>query len=126
MALPLDDGIPNSHLLADDVSSDYGSDFSPEQDEILNQLLAQIPSEGARPSPPPRLIVKDIEDHEISDLARVPHAAFHRRKFRPQDLDEQHIQALPTRVKHKTQGLTGSVASGILFFIPSLLAGTSY
>src|SRR5436853_2604381 len=111
MALSRDDGHQDSYSLANDASSDYGSDFSPEQDEIINQLLTQIPQVG-RPSSPSHL-VRDIEDHEVPDLARVPRTIFRRRKVLLQDLDNQNTQALPTRIKHKTQELVGGVASGM-------------
>lgn len=68
-------------------SSDYGSDFTPDEEELLNELLAR----ADQPATPPEqkaeeaaaqlsdlkplqesLLVTDIEDNEIPHSARVP------------------------------------------------------
>ncbi|KAL9011536.1 MAG: hypothetical protein Q9173_003626 [Seirophora scorigena] len=53
-----------------DLASDYGSDFSPEEDIILSHLLHQ-----QAPSPPPQdpgLILRHVEDDESPRGARIP------------------------------------------------------
>lgn len=53
-----------------DLASDYGSDFSPEEDIILSRLLhQQAPSP---PPPDPGLILRHIEDDESPRVARIP------------------------------------------------------
>ncbi|KAL1997902.1 hypothetical protein VTN02DRAFT_470 [Thermoascus thermophilus] len=78
-----------------DDSSDYGSDFTPEQEELLNELLATVATQHAhahtRSAPvvvdepvvepaqrqnlllPPSVLVGDFEDHEVLH-PRVPRA----------------------------------------------------
>jgi exonuclease V len=72
-----------------DDSSDYGSDFSPDEEELLNQLLARADNQTQQPATPPRqtapaettallsdlkkpLLVTDIEDNEIPHSVRIP------------------------------------------------------
>lgn len=75
---------------ADAGSSDYGSDFSPEEEELLNELLDQVattpasPTTATRPPPPPRspsqqtftsttAVLGDIEDYNGDPASgRVP------------------------------------------------------
>ncbi|KAL8730490.1 MAG: hypothetical protein Q9181_004641 [Wetmoreana brouardii] len=52
-----------------DATSDYGSDFTPDEEEILYNLLQQPPSHSVKD---PDLILKDLEDDEITPGARVP------------------------------------------------------
>lgn len=54
-----------------ELASDYGSDFTPEEDEILQSLLQQGPAatltEGLD------LVLKGVEDHEGPRGIRIPH-----------------------------------------------------
>ena len=54
-----------------DGISDYGSDFTPDEEEILNVLLQQVPAESVVDSD---LLLKDIEDNEGPLGARFPRA----------------------------------------------------
>ncbi|KAI4252571.1 MAG: hypothetical protein L6R42_007904 [Xanthoria sp. 1 TBL-2021] len=53
-----------------DVASEYGSDFTPDEEEILQSLLLQAPA--ARLTDDHGLVLKDIEDNESLRGARVP------------------------------------------------------
>lgn len=53
-----------------DVASEYGSDFTPDEEEILQSLLQQAPA--AKLTGDHALVLEDIEDHESSRGARVP------------------------------------------------------
>lgn len=73
-----------------DDSSDYGSDFTPDEEVLLNQLLERAADQQTQqPVTPPRqtapaeaaaqlsdlkepLLVTDIEDNEIPHSARIP------------------------------------------------------
>lgn len=68
----------------DNDSSDYGSDFSPDEEELLNELLASVSTTNL-PTPAPTttttitvttladpLIVSDIEDYEVPHSVRFP------------------------------------------------------
>ena len=58
--------IPNStEIHLDDIESDYGSDFSPEEEQIVAQLLSQNATED-------NPIVNDVEYHEAEHTLRVP------------------------------------------------------
>lgn len=50
-----------------DITSDYGSDFTPDEEAILHGLLRHAPV-----AVNPTLILKDIEDNEKSRGARLP------------------------------------------------------
>lgn len=56
-----------------DVFSDYGSDFTPDEEEILNALLHHTSEQDDSPNTDPNLLLKDIEDEERPRGARVPH-----------------------------------------------------
>ena len=56
-----------------DGSSDYGSDLTPDEEEILNALLHHTPEQDAGPNTDPDLLLKDIEDAEGPRGAIVPH-----------------------------------------------------
>src|SRR4051812_18795574 len=49
----------------DDAESDYGSDFSPEEELIVSQLLSQNAVED-------NPIVNDVEHHEAEHTLRIP------------------------------------------------------
>ncbi len=61
----MEDGV----LEQQDGISDYGSDFTPDEEEILNVLLQQVPVESTTDL---ELLLKDIEDDEGPCGARVP------------------------------------------------------
>ena len=54
-----------------DGVSDYGSDFTPDEEEIVNALLQQVPAESVVDS---NLLLRDIEDDEGPRGARLPRA----------------------------------------------------
>ncbi|CAD6584099.1 MAG: hypothetical protein ASARMPRED_001595 [Alectoria sarmentosa] len=54
-----------------DGFSDYGSDFTPDEEEILNALLHPKQDDG--PNTDPDLLLKNIEDEQGPRGARVPH-----------------------------------------------------
>lgn len=51
--------------------SDYGSDFTPDEEEILTGLLQRAPLEPDNPITDPDLQLKDIEDEATPKGARV-------------------------------------------------------
>ena len=51
--------------------SDYGSDFSTDEEEILNALLHETSEQGNDSKRDPDLILKDIEDEENPRGAKV-------------------------------------------------------
>ncbi|KAL8673129.1 MAG: hypothetical protein Q9168_002426 [Polycauliona sp. 1 TL-2023] len=53
-----------------ETTSDYGSDFTPDEEEILRSLVQQAPA--AALTEDRGLVLKDIEDHEGPRGARVP------------------------------------------------------
>ena len=55
-----------------DGFSDYGSDFSPDEEEILNRLLYHNPKQDDGPVRDPDLILQDIEHEKGPRGARVP------------------------------------------------------
>ena len=64
MAMPI--------ISQEDGFSDYGSDFSPDQEEILNRLLHQSPEQDDCPISYPGLQLQDIEHEQGPRGARVP------------------------------------------------------
>ena len=58
----------------EDGFSDYGSDFSPDQEEILNRLLYQRSEQEQNDCPisDPGLLLQDIEHEQGPRGARVP------------------------------------------------------
>ena len=60
-----------------DGISDYGSDFTPDEEEILNGLLQRVPAESVSESD---LLLKDIEENEGPRGARVPRTKWHERR----------------------------------------------
>ncbi|KAL8865398.1 MAG: hypothetical protein Q9198_009344 [Flavoplaca austrocitrina] len=61
-----------------EIASDYGSDFTPDEEEILQSLLQQAPA--ATFTEELDLVLKDVEDHEGPRGIRIPH--FHIRHQR--------------------------------------------
>ena len=55
-------------------TSDYGSDFSPDEEEILNALLHPVPEQDDNPNSDSNLVLKDIEDEQGHRGARVPYS----------------------------------------------------
>ncbi|KAA6414936.1 MAG: hypothetical protein FRX48_01687 [Lasallia pustulata] len=64
-----------------DDSSDYGSDFTQDEEGLLDQLLSKLPAE---PGSYPKLFVKDIEDDEGARGAAVPRVSEQERRNRPE------------------------------------------
>ncbi len=54
-----------------DGVSEYGSDFTPDEEEILNALLSQSPQQDDGPNRDPDLLLKDIKDEEGPRGAKV-------------------------------------------------------
>ena len=52
-----------------DPGSDYGSDFTAEEEDLVSELLAKLPSQQASPS---NLAVTNIEDDEAPGTAKLP------------------------------------------------------
>ena len=63
-----------------DGFSDYGSDFSAGEEEILNGLLHQSPEQDDGPNRDPDLLLQDIVYEEGPRGARVPR----RQNYQPQ------------------------------------------
>lgn len=55
-------------------TSDYGSDFTPDEEEILNALLHPVPEQDDNPNSDSNLVLKDIEDEQGHRGARVPYS----------------------------------------------------
>lgn len=55
-----------------DGYSDYGSEFSPDEEEILDALLHQTVNQDDGPNRDPDLLLRDIEIEEGPRGARVP------------------------------------------------------
>ena len=64
-----------------DDSSDYGSDFTADEEGLLDQLLSKLPPE---PRADPKLVVKDIEDDDGPRGAKVPRVLGQERRNRPE------------------------------------------
>lgn len=65
MASPATEPLPSDRM--DDIDTDYGSDFSPEEELIVEQLLSRNPAtEDDNP------IVNDIEHHNAAQTLRLP------------------------------------------------------
>ena len=94
----------------DDSSSDYGSDFTPEEEEQLNELLAQAATEGATPghpvdqtSPQPvACTVGDIEDYGALSPVRS------RRILGKQNIDHWQREAWEVGSSSQTSDLDGT------------------
>lgn len=54
----------------EEIESDYGSDFSPEEQDIVNTLLSSFPAQIETVEDNP--IVNEIEYHEPPSTLRVP------------------------------------------------------
>lgn len=61
--------VNHRHNTGLDPGSDYGSDFTAEEENLVNELLAKLPSQQASSS---NLAVTDIEDDEEPGAAKVP------------------------------------------------------
>ena len=88
-----------------DGISDYGSDFTPDEEEILNALLYQAPQQDDGPNRDPDLLLKDIKDEEGPRGARV---------FRRQGQQFQDHPPLPffkTRITIQLDGDNNSSAN---------------
>ncbi|KAI9793975.1 MAG: hypothetical protein M1833_000493 [Piccolia ochrophora] len=64
---------------SNDPDTDYGPDFTTEEEDVLNELLARISTDSRRTETAagevdskPKLALKDIEDHEAPRAARIP------------------------------------------------------
>lgn len=69
-----------------DDHSDYGSDFTSDEEGLLDQLLAKLPTE---PGADPKLVVKGIEDDEGPRGARVPRVLGQERRNRSEHTSGQ-------------------------------------
>ena len=61
--------VNHQHDIAVDPGSDYGSDFTAEEEDLVNELLAKLPSpQHTRGG----LAVTSIDDHEEPGAAKIP------------------------------------------------------
>lgn len=60
-----------------DAISDYGSDFTPDEEELLYSLLQQKPDLSAQKEV---LVLGGIEDHEGPSGAKIPRMLYQRRQ----------------------------------------------
>ena len=77
-----------------DGLSDYGSDFTPDEEEVLNALLHQAPEQlqDDGPNRDPDILLKDIENEQGPRGARVPrHQGQQSQKYIPLPLSETRI-----------------------------------
>ena len=89
-----------------DDSSDYGSDFTPEEEGILNELLSKLPPE---PSVDSTFFLTDIEDDEGPRGPRVPRVLGRERRSRPEDNPLQGLETSPgIAVEVEVDGGSGS------------------
>lgn len=73
-----------------DGNSDYGSDFTPEQDEILNRLLQPPPPKLV---PDLELLLADLNNDENPHAARSPYHVRYEIQERSQDLLQRRKEA---------------------------------
>lgn len=81
-----------------DGFSDYGSDFTPDEEEILNALLHQTTEQDDGPNRDPDLLLKDIEDEKGPRGAKVP------RRQGQQSQDSPPLSLSKTRVTIQFDG----------------------
>lgn len=81
-----------------DGFSDYGSDFTPDEEEILNALLHQTTEQDDGPNRDPDLLLKDIEDEKGPRGAKVP------RRQGQQSQDSPPLSLSKTRVAIQFDG----------------------
>ena len=79
-----------------EIASDYGSDFTLDEEEILQSLVQQAPA--ATFTEELDLVLKDVEDHEGPRGIRIPH--FHIRH--QQHPSGNHQIPSPKQVSHLT------------------------
>jgi len=91
-----------------DGLSDYGSDFTPDEEEILKSLLQQGPQEPDNPITDPDLDFKDVEDEATPKGARVRQLGYESR-------------LLPTPTKEE-KTLTAQRISGIVSVTNGMLS----
>ena len=73
------DDMEHSVTEQEDGSSDYGSDFNPDEEDLLKSLLQQPPSEADNPIADPDLRLKDFKDDFTPKSARVSKLAYESR-----------------------------------------------
>lgn len=79
-------GMDDSIAGPQDGNSDYGSDFTPEQDEILNRLLQPLPPKLV---PDLELLLADLSNDENPHAARTPYHVRYESQERSRDLVER-------------------------------------
>ena len=75
-----------------DGLSDYGSEFTPDEEEILNGLLQRVPFEPNNQTTLPSLQLRDIEDDEVPRGAKVLRRLGHERR----SYDDPEMQRQPS------------------------------
>ncbi len=71
--------VNHQHGIGADAGSDYGSDFTAEEEGLVNELLAKLPSKQDTVS---KLIVNSVEDDEEPPPARMPRILGRERRSR--------------------------------------------
>lgn len=124
----------------DDSSSDYGPDFTAEEEDLVNELLAKVTSEqpavpptsDRRPGPPrppqsqsphqPVATVADIEDYEDRSRARSPKVRGREKLASPRSrktlfqLSSPHASRGSGQVSWNAGTAHGMVSSWFLFY----------
>jgi exonuclease V len=88
---------------SEEVESDYGSDFSPEEDELINKLLSlsSTVTEGKRDNP----IVNEVEYHDKAQDTRVPRVLDRERRLPVSNVvDNDDREQIPIPVETDSPG----------------------
>ena len=99
-----------------DDSGDYGSDFTSDEEALLNQLLSELPTE---PGADRKLVVKGIEDDERPKGARLPRGLERERRNRPEGASWQTPNTFEAIAIEVELDGGGSTTIGKLFEIAS-------
>lgn len=100
-----------------DGLSDYGSDFIPDEEDLLNGLLQQVPDQGDNPNTDPDQQGKDVGDNEGPRGAKLP-----RRLGRDQDLGQNVSPQTPEKRKYTIEVDGDTSTNGMLR--PILISST--
>ena len=99
--------------------SDYDSDFTADEERILNDLLLQLPNEH---TVAPSLAVKETDDDEASESVHMPRTLLGReRREHPKSQNSQVLVTPPqTPISIEIQDNSGGHTHGILSYANSL------
>ncbi|KAK4695785.1 exonuclease V, partial [Lecanoromycetidae sp. Uapishka_2] len=96
-----------------DSLSEYGSDFTPDEEELLSGLLQQVPDQGDNPNTDPNRQLGDIEDDEGPRGARIP------RRLAREDHDRQIAFAQTPEKKRATNEIDDGDAIATIIESPN-------